>query len=85
MEFRGTTIVAVKKDGVCAIAGDGQVTSGQQTIMKATARKVKRIYNDEVIIGFAGSRYGSVSQAAVLISALASQAEAGYNPRIIAC
>ncbi len=55
MEFRGTTIVAVKKDGVCAIAGDGQVTSGQQTIMKATAKKVKRIYNDQVVIGFAGS------------------------------
>ncbi len=55
MEFRGTTIVAVKKDGICAIAGDGQVTSGQQTIMKATATKVKRIYNDKVILGFAGS------------------------------
>ncbi len=55
MEFRGTTIVAVKKDGITAIAGDGQVTSGQQTIMKATATKVKRIYNDKVILGFAGS------------------------------
>ncbi|MCK5129239.1 MAG: ATP-dependent protease subunit HslV [Clostridiales bacterium] len=55
MEFRGTTIVAVKKDGVCAIAGDGQVTSGQQTIMKATAKKVKRIYDDKVVLGFAGS------------------------------
>lgn len=55
MEFRGTTIVAVKKDGICAIAGDGQVTVGQNTIMKATAKKVKRIYNDQVVIGFAGS------------------------------
>lgn len=55
MEFRGTTIVAVKKDGICAIAGDGQVTVGQSTIMKATAHKVKRIYNDKVITGFAGS------------------------------
>jgi ATP-dependent HslUV protease subunit HslV len=55
MEFRGTTIVAVKKDNICAIAGDGQVTSGQQTIMKATAHKVKRIYNDKVVVGFAGS------------------------------
>ena len=55
MEFRGTTIVAVKKGGVCAIAGDGQVTVGQNTIMKATAKKVKRIYNDKVVVGFAGS------------------------------
>lgn len=55
MEFRGTTIVAVKKDNICAIAGDGQVTSGQQTIMKATAHKVKRIYDDKVVVGFAGS------------------------------
>ena len=55
MEFRGTTICAVKKDGVCAIAGDGQVTVGQNTVMKATAKKVKRIYNDQVVVGFAGS------------------------------
>lgn len=55
MDIKGTTIVAVKKDGICAIAGDGQVTMGQSTIMKATAHKVKRIYNDEVITGFAGS------------------------------
>jgi ATP-dependent HslUV protease subunit HslV len=55
MDFRGTTIVAVKKDGVCAVAGDGQVTVGQNTVMKATAKKVKRIYNEQVVIGFAGS------------------------------
>lgn len=55
MEFRATTIVAVKKDGKCAIAGDGQVTSGQNTVMKATAHKVKKIYNDRVVTGFAGS------------------------------
>lgn len=55
MDIKGTTIVAVKKNGVCAIAGDGQVTIGQSTIMKATAHKVKRIYNNEVITGFAGS------------------------------
>ena len=55
MEFRGTTIIAVKIDNIIAIAGDGQVTSGQQTIMKATAQKVKRIYDDKVVVGFAGS------------------------------
>ena len=53
--FRGTTICAVKRDGITAIAGDGQVTMGQSTIMKGTARKVRRIYNDRVVIGFAGS------------------------------
>jgi len=52
--FHGTTIVAVKKDGKTAIAGDGQV-SLQNTIVKHTARKVRRIYNDKVICGFAGS------------------------------
>lgn len=55
MELRGTTIVAVKKDGKTVIAGDGQVTSGQTVIMKGNAVKVRRIYNDNVIIGFAGS------------------------------
>ena len=55
MEFRGTTICAVKRDGVTAIAGDGQITMGQSTILKGTARKVRRIYNGRVVIGFAGS------------------------------
>ena len=53
--FRGTTICAVKRNGVTAIAGDGQVTLGEHTIMKGTARKVRRIFNDRVVIGFAGS------------------------------
>lgn len=53
--FRGTTICAVRRDGVIAVAGDGQVTMGQHTVMKATARKVRRIYNDQVVVGFAGS------------------------------
>ena len=53
--FRGTTICAVKRDGVTAIAGDGQVTMGEHTIMKGTAKKIRRIYNDRVVIGFAGT------------------------------
>lgn len=53
MSFRGTTIIAVKKDGKVAIAGDGQVTNGD-TIMKGNARKVRRIYQDRIVIGFAG-------------------------------
>lgn len=55
MELLGTTIVAVKKDGVCAIAGDGQVTMNKSTIMKGTAKKVRRLYHDKVVVGFAGS------------------------------
>ena len=55
MEFRGTTICAVKRGGMTAIAGDGQVTMGESVIMKGNAVKVKRIYNDKVVIGFAGS------------------------------
>jgi len=53
--FRATTIVAVKKNGSTAIAGDGQVTFGQNTIMKGNARKVRRLYHDKVLAGFAGS------------------------------
>lgn len=53
--FRGTTICAVKRDGVIAVAGDGQVTMGEHTIMKGTARKVRRIYGGRVVVGFAGS------------------------------
>lgn len=61
-DFTATTICAVKKDGHVAIAGDGQVTMGQQVIFKNTAKKVRRIYNGKVIIGFAGT----VSDAFVL-------------------
>ena len=54
IEFRGTTICAVRKDGKTAIAGDGQVTMGESVIFKNNAKKVRRIYNGNVIIGFAG-------------------------------
>lgn len=55
MELRGTTIVGIKKNGKTVIAGDGQVTMGQQVIMKGNAKKVRRLYNDKVAVGFAGS------------------------------
>ena len=55
MELKGTTICAVRRDGKIAVAGDGQVTMGESVIMKGNARKVKRIYDDKVVIGFAGS------------------------------
>lgn len=52
--FRGTTIVAIHKDGKTVIAGDGQVSMGD-TIVKGTARKVRRLFEGKVICGFAGS------------------------------
>ncbi len=52
--FDGTTIVCVRRDGEVALAGDGQVTLGQ-TVMKHGARKIRRMYNDQVLAGFAGS------------------------------
>jgi len=54
-ELKGTTIVAVRRDGKCAVAGDGQVTFGERTIMKHGAVKVRRLYHGRVIVGFAGS------------------------------
>ncbi len=54
LQFRGTTIIAVMRNGKVAIAGDGQV-SFQNTVMKHTAKKVRRMKNDKVIAGFAGS------------------------------
>lgn len=52
--IRSTTILSVRRDGKVVIAGDGQVTFGA-TIMKSTARKVRRLYNERVIAGFAGA------------------------------
>ena len=52
--FHATTIVAVKKGHNVAIAGDVQVTMGETTIMKHTAHKVRRLYDGQVVTGFAG-------------------------------
>ena len=52
-QFRGTTIVSIRKNGKVAIGGDGQVSLGN-TVMKGNARKVRRLYNGKVIAGFAG-------------------------------
>lgn len=53
-QLRGTTICAVKKDGKIAIAGDGQVTMGNSVIVKTTSKKIRRIYENKVVVGFAG-------------------------------
>jgi ATP-dependent HslUV protease subunit HslV len=52
--IRSTTILAVRRDGKAVVAGDGQVTMGD-TVMKSGARKVRRLYNDKVVSGFAGA------------------------------
>ena len=52
-QFRGTTILSVRRNGSVVIGGDGQVSLGD-TVMKGNARKVRRLYNDKVIAGFAG-------------------------------
>ncbi len=52
--FHATTIIAVRRAGTVALAGDGQVTLGN-TIIKGSARKVRTLYNDKVLAGFAGS------------------------------
>ncbi len=53
--FEGTTIVAVKKGDKVAVAGDGQVTFGNNTIIKHGAKKVRRLYEGKVIVGFSGA------------------------------
>ncbi|WP_223668732.1 ATP-dependent protease subunit HslV [Kangiella shandongensis] len=52
-QYRGTTILSVRRNGKVVIGGDGQVSLGN-TIMKGNARKVRRLYNDQIIAGFAG-------------------------------
>jgi len=54
MNFHGTTILAVRHRGKVAVAGDGQVTLNN-TIVKHQARKVRRIYNERIVVGFAGA------------------------------
>src|ERR1700726_1104343 len=76
----GTTFVAVRRNGEVAMGGDGQVTLGN-TVMKGNARKVRRLYNDKVLAGFAGGtadaftlferfegkleKYGNLTRAAI--------------------
>lgn len=52
--MRGTTILSVRKNGQVAVGGDGQVTVGQ-TVLKQKARKIRRLYKDQVLVGFAGA------------------------------
>src|SRR3982074_2138217 len=53
-KIRSTTILCVRRAGKVVIAGDGQVTLGQE-VLKSSAKKLRRLYNDKIIAGFAGS------------------------------
>jgi ATP-dependent HslUV protease, peptidase subunit HslV len=53
-KIRSTTVLLVRRDNRVALAGDGQVTVGE-TVMKASAKKVRRLYNDKILAGFAGA------------------------------
>jgi ATP-dependent HslUV protease subunit HslV len=57
---RGTTVLAVRRDAKVVFAGDGQVSMGN-TILKQTAKKIRRLYNDKVLAGFAGSTADALS------------------------
>ena len=78
--WHGTTILAVKKDGVTVIAGDGQVSMGP-TIVKANARKVRRLAGGKVVAGFAGA----TADAFTLIERLESKLEAHHGQFARAC
>jgi ATP-dependent HslUV protease subunit HslV len=58
--FHGTTILCVRKNGKVAIAGDGQVTHGQ-TVLKHNAKKIRKMYNDTIVAGFAGATADAIT------------------------
>ena len=70
--FRSTTVIGVTRDGQTAIAADGQVTMGEATIVKSTARKVHRLADGKVVCGFAGS----VADAQALLDRFEAKLEA---------
>lgn len=69
--LRSTTILAVVRDGVAALAGDGQVTQGD-VVVKHSARKIRRLYHNQVLVGFAGGAADGVT----LLERLETQLEA---------
>jgi len=76
-----TTIVSVKHNGKTAIAGDGQVTLGEKYISKKSAKKIRRIYNNQVVIGFAGGVADAVSLEEMLEGKLESYSQ--FYPQLI--
>jgi ATP-dependent HslUV protease, peptidase subunit HslV len=72
--LRSTTVIMVKRDGKTAMAGDGQVTLGE-TVLKKNARKIRRVYNNRVLVGFAGATADAFS----LLSKLEAKLEACHG------
>jgi ATP-dependent HslUV protease subunit HslV len=72
--LRSTTVIMVKRDGKTAMAGDGQVTLGE-TVLKRNARKIRRVYNNRVLVGFAGATADAFS----LLSKLEAKLEACHG------
>ena len=70
--FHATTIIGIRHNGEVAIAGDGQVTAGESTIMKSNAVKIRKIFKDRILAGFAGS----VADAITLIEKFEQKIEA---------
>ena len=54
-KIKATTVIGVVRDGKVCLGSDGQVTMGQSVVMKSNARKVRKIYNNQILVGFAGS------------------------------
>lgn len=73
--FHATTIFAIQHNGKCAMAGDGQVTFGNAMVMKQHAKKVRRLYREQVLAGFAGS----VADAVTLFEKFEAQLEAFHG------
>lgn len=80
-QFHGTTIVSVRRFDKVVVAGDGQVTFGNQIVMKATAKKVRKIGNGSVIVGFAGA----TADAFALLERLEGKLEKYSNQLVRAC
>lgn len=79
-DWHGTTILAVRKDGVTVVAGDGQVSMNNTTV-KASARKVRRIAGGQVVVGFAGA----TADAFTLLERLEAKLEAHPGQLARAC
>ena len=54
-QIKATTVIGVVRDGKVALGSDGQVTMGQSIVMKSNAKKIRKIYNNQILVGFAGS------------------------------
>jgi ATP-dependent HslUV protease subunit HslV len=73
--IRATTVIGVIKDGKAALGSDGQITLGQSIVMKSNAKKIRKIYNNKILVGFAGS----TADALTLLHRLEEKVEANHG------